>query len=401
MIGVAMFLAAYVLSNASLFRSVSVLYYAKHLSLLAVAGLGASVWLLRGSLVARRRYVAFCGAISLIALPYLTRAVLTADTVEAAVFLQYFAFGIAAVAIAAALESQPNRILTIGPLIIIGATAIVAGLTYVYDPIHLFNRFWGRPRLLLGFWHPKEIGGLLAVALLLVTTRVALGHRRPAGLLLGAFLLLLLLLVDSRNMFLFSVIFPLAYLCARFGSYYALAIGATAVLTATIWFVAAFPLLADLVLSRRLTVWQEAHYSLAGSGTALNYYEGEVLGKFSLDNFFVEYAIENGAYLLILFFALPALIGYLVRETPDRRWKYLKVSAAMAFVASTFFDAGMFSTGNIFHLAFWVYLLAGERILGAPSTSVAPAPARPTGQSPRGRAGRFDALPAGSPAVAG
>jgi len=398
MIGVVMFLAAYVLSNASLFRSVSALYYAKHLSLLAVAGLGASVWLLRGSLVARRRYVAFCGAISLISLPYLTRAVLTADTVEAAVFLQYVAFGIAVVAAAAALESRPNRILTRGHLIILAATAIVATITLIYEPYHLFNRHWGRPRLLLGFWHPKEIGGLLAVAVLLVTTRIALGVGRRSGFVIGGLLLLLLLFVDSRNMLLFSLIFPLAYLSARFGSYHALAIGATAALTFTVWFVSAYPLLADLLLSQRLTLWREAYYSLPGSGTALNYYEGEVLGKFNLDNFFVEYAVENGAYFVVLLMALVALVGYLVHATPDRRWKYLKLSAATAFVASAFFDAGMFSTGNIIHFSIWVYLLGGDRILVASAAADGPTLSGEEGAVSYGRAA---ATPVLQRAVAG
>jgi hypothetical protein len=184
----------------------------------------------------------------------------------------------------------------------------------------------------------------------------------------GALYLLLvvvLLFIDSRNAFLFAVLFGLSYLCAAYAGYWVLGLGTAAAGGAGLWFITNHPLLADLVMSGRLTVWKSVDYSLLGKGSSGGGVESAPASKFHVDSYYLEYTAENGFYAPLLLLALFAILAYVVRYTPGRRWRRLKVSAAVAFFFVCFFDAGMFSTGNYLNVVVWVYLLAGERIFGS------------------------------------
>ena len=362
-----LFFVFYVLSNTAAWYTSPILYYAKHLSVLLLAMVGILWFVMRGDAPARGRYVLFVIALFLLSLPYLVRFLLGGGIAELLVFVQYALFGAAVVALAASFDRSGAGVVRRTLLVILGATAAVALVTGLRDPNQLYNSYWGRPRLLLGFWHPKQLGTVLAPAALIMATSAVL-RIRPRASWLGYFaVLVVLLLVDSRNMFLFSLIIAMAYLCATYASYYVLWLGIAAAVAGAAWAVDRYPLLVDIATSRRLSLWREGDYTILGTGTRFTEGAGSALSKFHIDNYYLEYVIENGVYAVVLMLVLVTVLGYILRYTPDRRWRRLKISVAIAFFFSCIFDAGMFSTGNLLNVAVWTYLLAGEFIFGRPA----------------------------------
>jgi hypothetical protein len=356
------FLAVYILSNTTLLHESGALYFGRHLALVAVAFIGVVWWLERASLVVLRRYVAFSFALYAVSAPYLLRFLLTMDVAEFGVFLQHVIFGLAVITLCVALERAGEGTMPRVVILLLAMTFGVAMWVALFAPHQLYNSFWGRPRLLLGFYHPKQVGTLLTTTAFLALTLSVLGVRRRLNLFLYLGLLGVLLLVDSRNMFLFSFLFGASYLVIRTGGYGLLValwgLGVAAIACGIVQ----YPLIMDLATSGRLTIWREAEYSLLGRGARLEQAGGSGIARFHIDNFYIAYTLENGIYALILVPALVGLVGYLLMRTPDSRWRRLKVSAALSFLFVCAWDAGMFSTGNLVNIAVWVFLLCGERI---------------------------------------
>jgi hypothetical protein len=356
------FLAVYVLSNTTFLHESGVLYFGRHLALVAVAFLGVVWWLERASLVVLRRYVVFAFALYAVSAPYLLRFVLTFDVAEFGVFLQHVIFGLAVITLCVALERAGEGTMPRAVVVLLAMTFGVAAWVALVAPHYLFNTYWGRPRLLLGFYHPKQVGTLLTTTAFLALTLSVLGVRRRLNLFLFLTLLGVLLLVDSRNMFLFSFLFGASYLVAAIGGYFSLvtlwALGGAAI----VWGIIRYPLLMDLATSGRLAIWRGAEYSLFGRGARFEQAGGSGIERFHIDNFYIAYTLENGVYAIVLVPALVGLVGYLLMRTPDSRWRRLKVSAALSFLFVCAWDAGMFSTGNLVNIAVWTYLLCGERI---------------------------------------
>jgi hypothetical protein len=362
------FFACYVLSSTYFFWTSSVLYYAKHASLILLGAVGSIAWLRAGKASARGRYVLFVAAVWALALPYLMRFALRGDLVEFFVFVEYALFAIAVVVIASTAEAAGPFIAHRTFLLIVGSVACVALAAAVWAPGQLYNSYWGRPRLLLGFWHPKQIGALIAPAALIAATRAIWRTRPVLNWSAYLFLVVVLLFVDSRNMFLFSVLSVGGYLCATYLSYYALwaFIGTGVGLIA--WVVHRYPLLADVATSSRLTVWANGSYTLFGRGTRLDQVMESPLAKFHIDNYYLEYVIENGIYAVVLGLVLVGVTAYVLRFTGDRKWRRLKLSVALAFFFTSIFDAGMFSTGSLLNVVVWVYLLSAEFMFTAGGT---------------------------------
>jgi hypothetical protein len=364
-LGAAAFLLSCVLSNAALLQSVSVLYYLKHLSIIAVAGVATCWWLGEGKATALGRYMLFLAALLVLGLPYLMRFALLGQPLELAVFAQFLIFGVAVVAIGVALERSGTAVAPRIVVLILGSVLAVTLVSGLVNPYLLYNSYWGRPRLLLGFWHPKEVGIMIAAAAVMALSLAILRVRPWMNGVLYLLLVAVLLFVDSRNALLFAVLFGLVYVCAAYVGYWALGISCVAASLAGLWFVMRYPLLADLLMSGRLSVWQSVDYTLLGKGGSETGLGSDSAGVFHMDSYYLGYAAENGIYAPILVLALLLIIAYVMRYTPDRRWRRLKVSAALAFLFVCTFDAGMFSTGNFLNVAVWVYLLVGERIFGS------------------------------------
>ena len=359
-----LFILAYVFSNATLFQGIGVLYYAKHLAIYGVAALGAIWWLASGKTTVRGRFAVFLIGVTAIALPYLLRGVLLSRPGEVVIFTSYLTFGVAAVSLATAIEQRAEGLPRQLVALILGLVGFVALVSFRFAPGSLFNTYWGRPRLLLGFWHPKEVGAVVACATLLVGTAAVLGLRRRRNVVLWMFLAVVLLLVDSRNMFLFNVVFAAAYLCVTYLGYLMLLLGITVAFGVVGWLVLRYPELVDVVSSRRLSLWQEADYTMLGTGAGLSQSAGGGLVKFHIDNFYLEYLIENGIYTGIFAASLLFITGYVLTQTPPGQWRRLKAAAFVGLFFVSIFDAGMFSTGSIFNLTLWVYLLAAEHAFG-------------------------------------
>jgi hypothetical protein len=360
------FVLVYTLSNVTLLQAVTPLYFLKHLSLVGLAGVGAVWWLADGRTTVVGRYVLFFSAVCVLAAPYALRFLLVRDPAEAVVFLQYLIFGVAVIGLSSALEETGQRTVPRICFLIMTLIALVAVSSAIIQPYLIYNTYYGRPRLLLGFWHPKELGVLVGTVAFLVLTRAILRIRPIVNGSAYMCLLVLLALVDSRNMFLFAVLFGLAYFVSAYAGYVVLWSGLVASGVAAVWFVASYPLLADILTSRRLTVWTSIEYPMLGQGTSIG--GGGVFSKFHIDNYYLEYVAENGIYAGVLLLLMGLILTYAVLHTRDRRWRRLKVSAAIAFFVVCIFDSGMFSTGNLLNLALWVYILGGERIAGGAST---------------------------------
>jgi hypothetical protein len=373
-LGIAAFFLSYVLSNTYFLYTSPPFYVAKHLSIAALATLGTLWWLSRGDVPVRGRYAIFVISAVLLSLPYLWRAALGGGVAEILVAVEYILFGITVVVIAATAEGVGYPAVTYTIFFILGSTLAVALVAGLIAPEQLYNSYWGRPRLLLGFWHPKQLGTLLTSAALLLATNAIL-RVRPVLNWLGFFLLVgVMFFVDSRNMLLFSIIAVMAYYCAAWASYYVLWLGVAAAGAAAVWVTNRYPFLVDLAISGRLTLWRLSDYTLFGSGTRLEDLPGAALAKFHIDNFYLEYVLENGVYALALLVVLVGVLGYTLWHTRDRRWRRLKIAVAVAFFVTSIFDAGMFSTGNLMNILVWVYLLAAELIfVPAPAPRAEPA----------------------------
>jgi hypothetical protein len=206
---------------------------------------------------------------------------------------------------------------------------------------------------------------VLASLSLLLATNAILRIRPLLNWTACGFVVVLMLFVDSRNMFLFSVIVIGAYYTAKYASYYVLWLGVALSGTGAAWLVDRYPLLVDLATSGRITLWRQAEYSFLGKGTEISSEGGAPLARFHMDNYYLEYLVENGVYTIVLAIVLAFLLGYILRYTRDPRWRRLKVAVAVAFLFSCIFDAGMFSTGNLLNIVAWVYLLAGDHIFAS------------------------------------
>jgi hypothetical protein len=114
----------------------------------------------------------------------------------------------------------------------------------------------------------------------------------------------------------------------------------------------------DKIISNRLTVWAGGNVSFFGSGSKFASLKASgMLSKFHIDNFYLEYLIENGIFVFILLLVfLFGIIFYL---------KLLKIdniyinSLFIPFLIFCFFDAGMFSTGNFLNVFVWSFVIAG------------------------------------------
>jgi hypothetical protein len=361
-LGIAAFFLSYVLSNTYFLVNSPPFYVAKHLSVVALATLGVLWWLARGDVPVRGRYAVFVISVGLLSLPYLLRAVLGGGLAEILVSAEYILFGITVVVIAATAEGVGYPAVTYTIFFILGSTLAVALVAGVVAPEQLYNNYWGRPRLLLGFWHPKQLGTLLTSAALLLATSAIL-RVRPILNWIGFFLLVgVMFFVDSRNMLLFSIIVVMAYYCATWASYYVLWLGVAAVGAAAVWVAQRYPFLVDVATSGRLTLWRLGNYTLFGNGTHFEDLPGTALAKFHIDNFYLEYILENGIYAVALLLVMVGVLCYTLWYTRDRRWRRLKIAVAVAFFVTSIFDAGMFSTGNLMNILVWVYLLAAELI---------------------------------------
>ena len=217
--------------------------------------------------------------------------------------------------------------------------ALVSWATLGVDS--LVTTYYGRPRLLLGYWHPKEAAASLAVPLLLYLIM----QRRKLPDIALALLPAFFLVVGSRNVAL------ALYLAIGVRFYprltrYAIVI----LLLGTVAFVLAASDSYDVfdeLLSLRFSVWSEA------LGDLMQLNSTDLIGgdRLSIDSYYVEILLSAGITGLLLF-AGWATFFYVrcIRPFTDFRWRVAMFAAILFFAA---FDSGIVSTGNVFHVVAW------------------------------------------------
>lgn len=205
----------------------------------------------------------------------------------------------------------------------------------------LSTTYYGRPRLLLGYWHPKEAAVSLAVPALLYLIM----RRRKLPDIVLALLPAFFLLVGSRNVAL------ALYLAIGVRFYPRLTRYAMAILLCSI---VAYLLAArdsyevfDELLSLRFSVWSEA----LADPVQLN--STDLIGgdRLAIDSYYIEILLSAGITGLSIFVGWAAFFYALcIRPFADFHWRLAMFAAILVFAA---FDSGIVSTGNVFHVVAW------------------------------------------------
>ncbi|PTT81560.1 hypothetical protein DBR42_17940, partial [Pelomonas sp. HMWF004] len=244
-------------------------------------------------------------------------------------------------------------------LCVLGAISLVPAVIGV-DIIlanGLLDSTYGRERLLLGYFHPKEAGICFGIPILLA---LMMSGRRLLPFALAA--TLFIVLVGSRNV---ALTVALAALIRRF-PYLVLMALLTSFVSVAIW-LALDPELweaLNTLASLRLSVWEDA-LSDPSRVVGLDVLDGE---RFAVDNFFIEAYVFAGWAAIGLVLAWGFSVGWIVARAPSR-WPMVSFCILLVFAS---FDSGIASTGNLMHGFLWalmLYPLACRRGTAAPATS--------------------------------
>ena len=152
----------------------------------------------------------------------------------------------------------------------------------------IFNAYYGRPRMLLGFNHPKEIASLLFI--LAVSLHLVLTSRLVKGVWFVTFLIAFYL-IGSRGMLVAYITFHIVYSLSSISIFVLFPLG-----------VALTVLLVDnlnLISSGRLHIWAEAF-----EGKDIFKFKGSSNSLASVDNYFVNVIVDLGlgGFLFLVFF---------------------------------------------------------------------------------------------------
>jgi hypothetical protein len=209
----------------------------------------------------------------------------------------------------------------------------------------LFDSKYGRPRMLLGYYHPKEAAISFAVPILL-----AMQMARSVSVVPWLFGFAFLWMVGSRNV---ALIIFLAWALRWHGRLF-LASLLTGSLVLLLWIVSSndWYNMIDHLSSTRLSLWTDA-LNTAHELKGLDVASGE---RFGTDNFFVEALAISGFWaipLILIWVVVVSLVLWF--RSPRSSWP--RVSFAMLIFTASF-DTGIASTGNIMHVLLWAVMLS-------------------------------------------
>lgn len=204
----------------------------------------------------------------------------------------------------------------------------------------IFDASYGRERVLLGYWHPKEAGICFGIPALLMIMSLR-RHAMP----LAALACLGIALVGSRNVALLLIFGTLLRFYPR-----TTALSAFGVASLSLVYLLLDPELLDALdtlMSLRLTMWTEA-LSDPAAAAGLDVLDGE---RFAVDSFFIEAYIYAGAMAVpLVLLWLAAVFSMARRSGPLAPWPKVAVVLLLMFSA---LDSGIASTGNLMHALLW------------------------------------------------
>jgi len=238
--------------------------------------------------------------------------------------------------------------------IVISSVAIVFFIDLFFnDAGFVYNDYYGRPRLLLGFFHPKEVGAMVLtsyVFYLLKTPKYELNK------FIIAFIILMLFLIQSRNALLVALVISLGFFINKKSIYLIFAF----IFLLPITFLPLGIDYANSITSNRLYYWYDSlHYlNMFGPSEIATKTNIAQSGKFHIDNFYLEY-IHTVGYIPAVFFM--AFILYVYHNTPYQFNNSLnKRLLYIGMLLYGFFDAAFLTTGNIFIYISWVIILSSR-----------------------------------------
>jgi hypothetical protein len=291
--------------------------------------------------------------LALVGLAARTRQSLQACLIAAPIALIYFVggvaiYGVMVLAFAAALPILSAVVVDAVVqrrtryFALLTAVAFVPALLSASDLANdgLFDATYGRERVLLGYWHPKEAGICFGIPVLLVIMSLR-RHAVPLALVACA----AIAVVGSRNvalLLIFGTLLRFFPLRTTFG--------AAAVAVVAVFYLLLEPQVLealDTLMSLRLTLWTEA-LSDPAAASGLDVLDGD---RFAADSFFIEAYIYAGAVAVpLVLLWLVAVVSLARRAGPLSPWPKVAVVLLMMFAA---LDSGIASTGNLMHALLW------------------------------------------------
>jgi hypothetical protein len=197
---------------------------------------------------------------------------------------------------------------------------------------------YGRPRLLTPFGHPKEAAIIVTIPLILF---IASFRKKLSKYTFGT---LISFLISSRNILLFWII---AMLSKNRYLIYAVLTICGMIIAYSVVFMDVETL--DKYTSLRVGIWllaiqnsSQIAETVGGIGASQ---------RFGLDSFWVEAFVTFNAIPTLFLFGL--FLNVLIWQK-----SLLTLSMGLAFLATTFFDTGIASTGNLLHLIFFTFIQA-------------------------------------------
>lgn len=248
------------------------------------------------------------------------------------------------------------------------------------NPQFIFNLYYGRPRLLLGYVHPKEAAAsllfLFAVFFIdyLRLLHTKMSHRRPSFFTFTRFLPLFLsflsILIGSRSA---AIIFLMIFLSTffRFNQNFALSLFAVAsaflailsVILSNKLFFNAF----DHILSNRLSFWLETTSDPLDAPTSFSR-----LGS-SVDNSLLGIYLDGGYLALSLLFMALFLVFFVSLRSHSRhlistgsRFRPNIPLLILTLLSTSVFDSGLLSPTSFLFVSLWTIIILSLRAINCP-----------------------------------
>ena len=338
----------YVLSSTYFLKeNVAWLYFARHISVIFLAVIGVLLF----NIIIRKTQLYYICIFLPIFLPFFR------NEIGAIVFFQYLFFIVSAIVLGKMWQKEiPLKLILI--MMSISILPIIIDY-FINDAGFIYNNYYGRYRLLLGYFHPKEAG--ISVLIPIILLRLWMNYKNiniNKKILFDMVVLVLLYFIQSRNILLFYINFIIfAFLIRRYRLTFSVTIIAFIFIVLSLFIVSPYYDEVDKLMSNRLSVWDTGKVDFFGQGTSINSFEESgSLSKFHIDNFYLEYLIENGFFSFIVIFSILLFLVFKIGNgkiygTPTN-------SLFISFLIFSFFDAGMFSTGNFLNLFIWSLIFA-------------------------------------------
>ena len=214
----------------------------------------------------------------------------------------------------------------------------------------VYTDFYGRGRLQLGFYHPKEAGNTILVIMAIVWAGLVFNKSIRIKVVFISALCVLLYYVQSRNalLFLFNVIFfssllNLTSIGVTLVTFFISYIGIPIIVLQLYWDEL------NILSSGRLGLWRV--YLTQGDMLHKEFLMQDGLSALNLDNFYLSFFIQNGLVaLLFLFFLLFLMLLICSRLV----FCGMSITAILlSLYVNSFFDAGLLSTGSFLQVSIW------------------------------------------------